>query len=227
MRSKLCIIPVICYSFLLGACAHVYHAPDNAKLEASTARLSNAVVKATNAVTKASGTAERAKSQVDAAQKAADVEAVTSATVLNQLDDLLKVLPPELKSKGDALKTAVVQDQSDIGEIVTHVNGAQKEQSQLTKDLLAAADANKESAAADAQVQTDKAEYYAKTDKLAATATKLSSKLAWYERHWWGSWIALGAGVIACIIFAALKWGVKWSAKGARAVAKVESGGIL
>ena len=31
-------------------------------------------------------------------------------------------------------------------------------------------------------------------------------KLSWYRWHWWGSWIALGAGVIACGLLALLKF---------------------
>lgn len=193
---------LLCFS----SCAHVYHAPPNAKLEASTARLSNAVTKATN-------TAERARAHVDAARKAADKEATSSATVLSQLDDLLKVLPPELKAKGDSLKAAVVQDQSDIGEIVTHVDGAKSEHTQLTKDL-------DEAASAKQQVAIDKQEYYADADKLAAQATKDSKALAWYRLHWFLGWAIFISGIVACIILAVIKWGAKWSAKLGVAVAK-------
>lgn len=189
----------------LSACATTFHAPNNAKLEASTKRLSSAVTKATNAVVKATNTAGRAQAQVDAARKAADKEATASASVLTQLDDLLKRLPPELKAKGDALKAAVIEDQVAIGDIVTHVDGAQKEQSQLNKDLADATAANTESTAADAQVQVDKQEYYDNADKLAATATKDSKALAWYRLHWYLGFIVLGAGVIICVIVAILK----------------------
>jgi chromosome segregation ATPase len=190
----------------LCSCSHIYHAPSNAKLEASTKRLSNAVVKATN-------TAERAKAHVDAAKKAADKEATSSATVLTQLNDLLKVLPPELKGKGDALKTAVEKDQGDIGEIVTQVDGAENEHTQLTKDL-------DEAKAADAQVKVDKQQYYQGADKLAAVATKQSGALAWYRLHWWlGTFVAIG-GIVLCIVLAILKWGAKWTAKLGIAAAK-------
>lgn len=198
---------------LLGACATTFHAPNNAKLEASTKRLSTAVTKATN-------TAERARTHVEAARKAADKEATSSASVLTQLNDLLKVLPPELKAKGDALKAAVDQDQADIGDIVLHVDGAQKEHGQLAKDLF-------EASAAKLQVEINKQEYYENADKLAAIATKDSKALAWYRLHFFLGWAIFISGIIACVVLAILKWGTKWGAKAARAAAKVESGGIL
>jgi chromosome segregation ATPase len=187
----------------LSACAHVYQAPSNAKLEASTKRLSNAVTKATN-------TAERARAQVDAARKAADKEATSSATVLTQLDELWEVLPPELKAKGDALKAAVRRDQADIGEIVTHVDGAQREHAQLGKDLF-------EANAAKLQVEVDKQEYYENADKLAAIATKDSAALAWYRRHWWGAWIVSGLGLIVLGLIAFLKFTGRLTLAGAKA----------
>jgi hypothetical protein len=36
-------------------------------------------------------------------------------------------------------------------------------------------------------------------------ANVLDKKVWWYRLHWWGAWIALGLGVIACGIFAFLK----------------------
>lgn len=189
---------VLCGLFL-SSCATTFHAPNNAKLEASTKRLSAAVTKATN-------TAERARIHVEAARKAADKEAISSASVLTQLDDLLKVLPPELKAKGDSLKAAVDQDQTDVGEIVVHVDGAQKEHGQLAKDLF-------EASAAKLQVEIDKQEYYEKADKLAAIATKDSKALAWYRRHFFLGWAIFISGIIACVVLALLKWGTKWGVK--------------
>jgi chromosome segregation ATPase len=201
------LLPVFCAALLLGACATTYHAPSNTKLEASTKRLSNAVTKATN-------TADRARTHVESAQKAADKEATSSASVLTQLDDLLKVLPPDLKAKGDALKAAVVEDQGAIGEIVTNVNGAQTDHVQLTKDLA-------EATAAKQQVEVDKQEYYANADTLAAQATKDSKALAWYRLHWYLGFIVLGAGVIICALVGFLKFTGRLSLSAAKVAAKL------
>lgn len=197
-----CMLALFCVS-----CATTFHAPSNAKLEASTKRLSNAVTKATD-------TAERARTRVEAAQKAADKEATVSASVLTQLDELVQVLPPELKARGRALKATVADEQAAVGEIVTNVNGAQIEHVQLTKDLA-------EAKAAKLQVEVDKREYYAGADILAAKATKDSKKLAWYRLHFFLGWAIFISGVIACIVFSIVKWGAKWSAKLGIAAAKI------
>ncbi len=47
------------------------------------------------------------------------------------------------------------------------------------------------------------------TDKLNSTQDKLDkcAKALWYYRlHWWGAWIMLGLGVLACLVFAFLKF---------------------
>jgi hypothetical protein len=197
----------------LCSCAHVYHAPSNAKLEASTKRLSNAV-------TKASNTAERARAHVEAAQAAAKKEASTAEELSKQVNDLVRDLPPELRDRGEALKKAVQADQSEVGEIVTEVYGAQLEHVQLGKDLF-------EATAAKLQVKVDKQEYYEKADQLAAQATKDSKALAWYRLHWFLGWVIFISGIGVSIIFAIVRWGAKWSLKAGRAAAKIESGGIL
>jgi hypothetical protein len=185
---------LISCSFLFGACAtthKTYQPPPNAKLEASTKRLSEAVARASNAT-------ERVTSHVVAARKAADKEATSSATVLTQLEDLIKVLPPELKAKGDALKKAVVEDQGDIGEIVTHVDGAQTELGQLRKYV-------DEAKSADAQVKTDKNEYYRNAQKLANDATsereaRIKAESQLVKEKWIRILWRIGGGLIVALI---------------------------
>jgi uncharacterized protein YhaN len=154
------ILAIICAASLLGACAtshKTYQPPSNVKLEASTKRLAAAVEKATS-------TAARAREHIEAAQAAAKKEAVTAKELGKQVDELIALLPPELKPRGDALKKAVAEDQADVGDIATHVYGAQLEHVQLGKDLF-------EANAAKLQVNEDKREYYANASKLAQDAT--------------------------------------------------------
>jgi hypothetical protein len=68
-----------------------------------------------------------------------------------------------------------------------------------------------------------------KIKKLADDATAereariaVEKKLSWYRWHWWGSWIALGAGVLACGAFAFLKFTGRLAFTGAKIAAKVE-----
>ena len=47
----------------------------------------------------------------------------------------------------------------------------------------------------------------AKHDKAETDrANKLDKALWWYRLHWWGAWIMLGLGVVACLVFAFLKF---------------------
>ena len=41
-------------------------------------------------------------------------------------------------------------------------------------------------------------------------------KLWWYRLHWWGSWIVLGLGVVACVVVAILKFTGKLAIAGAK-----------
>jgi signal transduction protein with GAF and PtsI domain len=63
-----------------------------------------------------------------------------------------------------------------------------------------------------ATLQKAQEEYVQKALKLAddasterAARVKAENALHWYRWHWWGSWIALGLGVLACVVFALLK----------------------
>jgi hypothetical protein len=190
------LIAILVAAMAFSSCAtqhKTYRPPSNVKLEASTKRLAAAVEKATS-------TAERARGHVEAARKAADKEATSSASVLTQLDDLLKVLPSELKAKGDALKEAVVHDQIDIGEIVTHVDGAQREHGQLGKDLF-------EANAAKLQVEVDKREYYANAGKLAKDATdereaRIKAEAQLVKEKWIRILWKIGGGFVVLLIIA-------------------------
>lgn len=47
------------------------------------------------------------------------------------------------------------------------------------------------------------------TNKLNSTQDKLdkaSKALWWYRLHWWGAWVMLGLGILACGAFAFLKF---------------------
>lgn len=56
-------------------------------------------------------------------------------------------------------------------------------------------------------------------DHDAATTEKLNKSntaLNWYRLHWWGSWIALGFGVLACLVVAFLKFTGRLAIAGAK-----------
>jgi hypothetical protein len=189
------VIAIVCCAFL-GACAtshKTYKPPSNTKLEASTKRLAAAVEKATS-------TAGRARAHVEAAHAAAKKEEVTAKELSRQVDELLKLLPPELKERGEALKTAIAEDHSDVGEIVTNVYGAQLEHVQLGKDLF-------EANAAKLQVDIDKAEYYENAAQLATDATtereaRIKAESQLVKEKWIRILWKIGGGFVVLLIIA-------------------------
>jgi cellobiose-specific phosphotransferase system component IIB len=190
------LLAIACFALLLGACAtphKTYLPPSNVKLEASTKRLAAAVEKATS-------TAARAREHIEAAQAAAKKEAVTAKELGKQVDELIALLPPELKPRGDALKKAVAEDQADVGDIATHVYGAQLEHVQLGKDLY-------EANAAKLQVDIDKREYYANAGKLAKDATdereaRIKAEAQLVKEKWIRILWKIGGGFVVLLIIA-------------------------
>ena len=62
------------------------------------------------------------------------------------------------------------------------------------------------------------------TDKLNSVQDQLDKakkSLSWYRWHWWGSWVIFGLGIVACAIFAFLKFTGRLAIVGAAVAAKV------
>lgn len=62
------------------------------------------------------------------------------------------------------------------------------------------------------------------TDKLNETQDKLdktAKALWWYRLHWWGAWVMLGLGVLACAVFAFLKFTGRLAIVGAAVASKI------
>ncbi len=54
-----------------------------------------------------------------------------------------------------------------------------------------------------------------------ARANKLDKAVWWYRLHWWGAWIMLGLGVLACAVFAFLKLTGRLALAGSAIAAKI------
>lgn len=178
-------LPLLAVPFLMIGCAtspHTYAPPSNAKLQASTGRLSKAVDQSHQSARKAQATVSSASKKAKAVR--------------------------EETKKIKNLPTDFVQHLSDLE---AELERAQKQQTELEQHL-------QEADAAKAQVEQDKAAYYKEAQRLADDATKENSKavkaeksLSWYRWHFWASWIVLGAGVIACIVFAVARFAGKFT----------------
>jgi hypothetical protein len=68
----------------------------------------------------------------------------------------------------------------------------------------------------------DRATELSKHDATVTAQLNTAEKsLWWYRLHWWGAWIALGTGVLACGILAFLKFTGRISLSAAQVAAKI------
>lgn len=127
------------------------------------------------------------------------------ALIISILIPITSFAAPEPTPSNAALRATVVHMQE----------LAKDQQAQLEKEKSAhqQADATLEAtsstlATATQQLIALQKQIQSQTDKLNSTQDKLdkaSKALWWYRLHWWGAWVMLGLGVIACGIFAFLK----------------------
>lgn len=179
----------------VGGCAthpKTYHPPDPARLNASTARVAKAV--------------ESAHAHAKSAQQNVKNASETAKAVREEVKALPDV-PVTLSEKINTLESQLAL--------------ATKDQIILEADLTTANTAK-------AQVEKDKADYFVAGQKLADDASAerdqriaVEKKLSWYRWHWWGSWIVLGLGVLACGVFAFLKFTGRLALAGAAISAKI------
>ncbi len=153
------------------------------------------------------------KKLIASAQEKADSVVVISHNIDVETEAVLKAAPDELKPQLmeltkniDALQVKEVELQTDLRDAWGRANDL--EQNLIISDRHIT------------DLEKQQGEYFLNAQKLADDATnernariKAEKAESWYRWHFWGSWIVLGAGIIACIVFAVLKWGAKWSAK--------------
>jgi hypothetical protein len=195
------LMAIVCAT-LMCSCAtrqKTYTPPSDAKVVASEKALNEKVTKARATAAKAQQAALEAK------EIAAKLDA--SAKIWGPMvEKLIKDVPEEFKQPArdiqNALKEHLVQEtflKQKIDEAVGH-------NAQLKIDLA-------EAETARSILKQAQLEYRAEAQKLADAATEerdkriaVEKKLSWYRWHWWGSWIVLGLGVLACGILAFLKF---------------------
>jgi hypothetical protein len=207
-------------SLLLSGCARTYYAPDPSAVVAATKVVKDdiAATKRTSAANKT--TAAEAKALVEQAKKKAANLEIAYANVKQRLAELLKSAPPELLPPLREIDDYVTQIQTDGHELTDELVATWTKQDQLEKGQDALDKGISKTEADEQALEGKQKDYYGEAVKLAKIATDKDADLAWYRRHWWGSWIALGTGFVACVIAAILKWGVKWGAKVSVAAAK-------
>lgn len=179
--SRSSLLTAVCL-LMFCSCAtrpHTYTPPDAGKLKASTQRVAKAV--------------EQAHQNARKAQERVNTAAETTKRVQDEIAKLENVPP--------TVTAGMTQIQEEL-------DNAKQAQASLEKDLV-------EADAAKAEVEKDKEAYFKAAQSLADSATaerdlriKAEKALHWYRVRWWGAWIVLGAGVIACGIWTLLKFGI-------------------
>jgi hypothetical protein len=183
------------------------HAPDPSKVIAATKKVEQSQ--------KAARDVHREERQkIEEAQKTTDEISVVSMDLLQKVDSLAQIIPEQFQPPLAAIREDVTGLQAKETVLTTGLVQAWQKNDAVEKHL-AETDANL------AGLKTEQQNYYNEAVAQADEWTADKEKLWWYRLHWWGSWIALGAGVLACVIFAIIKWGAKWTAKLGVAGAKI------
>ncbi len=137
------------------------------------------------------------------------VVAIVSAAPISIPFDVSKVDVDKI-SKADMLKTIEHRNQLHL-ELQSKFDEQQVHIVNQDKVLLKTSEALADSTKA---VLVLKDEVQKQTNKLNATQDKLykaAKALWWYRLHWWGAWVMLGLGVVACVIFAGARIAAKFA----------------
>lgn len=198
MTPRICIILLL---FCAGCATKPkrYKAPDPTAVLAASSRLAKAVNDASVLAVRAETTVVSAKREAERVKAAADEARV-------QLDNLFRLTPPELKPMVDEVNAKVETMRAAQVTLLDKLAESTSVHAALSAQLREADDAKQQFAA-------DGERYLAEANKLAGDAIsernariKAEKSLSWYRWHWWGSWIALGAGILLSLIFAFLKF---------------------
>lgn len=189
-------------SLLLSGCGtkkQTYSAPDPAEVREKTRQVKEGIRLSRFDVAEA-------RKQIEAAQKKADSITSVSVSLLTKVDDLARIAPVELQKPIEAIRLDVQELQTNDAALAEILVDAWKKNDAAEKHLA-------ETDAREVELEQKQKDYYDRAWKLADTTTALNArlvdvekKLSWYRWHWWGSWIALGVGVIASGVVAFLKF---------------------
>lgn len=173
-----------------GGCATrptVYKAPDASRVIATTKRLSAAIARQAE-------TTIRVEAKAQEAQQSSDRIATHSATVINQVDELAKVLPIEFQPQVAQLRAAVDAQIVEEGKLSASLAGMRGEIEQLKSDNAAVVKEKN-------QLLLDQARYQSDAKRIADAATEESRQKVEYQKQLtsqkiFGLLWKLGGGVV-------------------------------
>jgi hypothetical protein len=128
--------------------------------------------------------------------------------------DLAKLTPADI--------AATVRHEHELNGQLLQINAKQRDElasvaSSQTAALNASTSAIGQLASYAKQV-TDLASHDA---TVTAQLNKAEKSLWWYRLHWWGAWIMLGLGVLACLVLAFLKFTGRLAILGTAVASKI------
>ncbi len=207
---------VVALALLLAGCGtqkQTFTAPDPAKVVEATRKVKTSQKAAHDSHQLATATHKQEREAVKKAQTNAEALGVASVGAMQKLDQLALVVPDDFKPAVAAIH-ADVTDLQDI-ELILNANlkAAWAKGDETEKHLAETETHLTETDTNVANLEEEHADYYQDAQGIADKATDFNhklvaaeEKLSWYRWHWWGSWMALGAGVIACGLFAFVKF---------------------
>jgi hypothetical protein len=176
---------------LLMGCATKYNPPDASKIAADTK-----IVR--KDLTDASKNAKETKIVIKEAQEATEKIIQLSHSGVERVDSIIHLAPSFLKPELLILKADMLEQKKEEAVLVLKLASAMEKEVTQDATLIHAQEY-------ELQLENHQQDYQDEAAKLAKIATSQSENLAWYRRHWWGSWIVFGLGVAVCILFFVLK----------------------
>lgn len=192
---------VLLLAVAVGACAtrpHTYSPPTDVYVRESTNEVKQKI-------TEARKTSEEAKTLVVEAQKQTDEVASISINAGSDLDKIIQIAPDYIQGQLASVKTQMDDLKTREVTLTQTLQSTFDKHDALGKQL-------EETSATLAELEKRQIEYHTEAQLLADDASKENAyrvkaekSLSWYRWHWWGSWIAFGAGVVLIIFLGILK----------------------
>lgn len=179
----------------ISGCATKYTSPDETKVVEANKKVRADVVKA-------STTSKQVTKHVTEAQVHADAIIVLSQTIMGKIEELITIAPLEFKPPLISIKQDLTDMRQEENVLAIGLSEAFAKQNLQDKTFVDMQDHILD-------LQGAQEGYREDVQVIIKKANKDSETLAWYRRHWWGSWIIFSLGVVVCIVLAVIKFGVK------------------
>lgn len=189
-------------ALFITSCAtpkRTYQPPDATEVNRLTGEVKSGITKSREAF-------KGGRTDIESSQKEVDALSLASVDLLKQIDELGKVAPAVLQPRIGSIKLGFDKFQSHEDALTSHLAAGWTKINDGEQVIII-------TQAKEIELEKKQAGYYAEAKTLADNATaenrarvSAEEKLHWYRMHWWGTWIACGAGIILFLVLAFLKF---------------------